>query len=695
MTSYRFDDFVFDLDSQQLTRSGEDVPIRPKTAELLTVLLENHDRLLSKQELMDEVWHDTHVGEAVLFQTISDLRKVLGKREDGSSYIENIKRRGYAFTGNPTPVSNTDTADAEPEPIIQPVTHEMPSPVDAAAGAPPQFTHPAPMAQVDPVIQNRSVGFPFRNLMFVAMALLVVGSLWFFRETEHEPVQTSFQEEYAKPRLFLGLRIEADPAADWSAEAWQTLQETMINSQRRVEMEGMEDNSRFWPATPEERQALAMRLGELHGTPFTGLLHAAPNDEGLLVELELYRGDQLVASRQNHTDHPTTAISWSAGQIRNFFDDYKANWDTAVRFAPDAETLDLFTNILHDLHDGRFEVAKNQLRELHRRRPAHPWATLLEARTAYLSGDLEKGMELTDSIDLENADLYFKFEIWRNYADMANKRAEPLKALEYEEKGLAAAQLLEDEYLEAESYKHQGVTLVVLGRYEEAALVLERCMNILIKNGWTAGLPQIYQNLGNTYLSRGNLAEAVSHYRRSIQLWEGMDQEESLAGPMVNLGLCLQKLGNEEQAEMWLKRAVDNSKHANRRAVRGQAMINLSALYLGQDRFEEAEPLLLEGLEIAREEAEKDIETLLIYNLAVLYYYTDQLEKAGQYADIAKAEKGEYQGDAYLISGLIHQKLEEWEHAVENMEKAKILMTDLWTEEEEKELRTAKKKAGH
>jgi TolB-like protein/DNA-binding winged helix-turn-helix (wHTH) protein len=98
----RFFDFGrFRLDSAEgvLLADGHPVPLTPKAYETLVALLERSGHILDKAELLDRIWPDTFVEEGTLAQNISTLRKVLGKADDGSAYIETIPRRGYRFVG--------------------------------------------------------------------------------------------------------------------------------------------------------------------------------------------------------------------------------------------------------------------------------------------------------------------------------------------------------------------------------------------------------------------------------------------------------------------------------------------------------------------------------------------------------------------------------------------------------------------
>lgn len=77
MTTYRFDKFVFDTESYKLRADEALIALRPKTAVLMAVLIEQRHHLLGKQALFSQVWHSEHVQHQSLFQAISEIRKIL------------------------------------------------------------------------------------------------------------------------------------------------------------------------------------------------------------------------------------------------------------------------------------------------------------------------------------------------------------------------------------------------------------------------------------------------------------------------------------------------------------------------------------------------------------------------------------------------------------------------------------------
>ena len=97
---YEFGAFRIDAVERLLLRDREIVPLTPKVFDTLLVLVENSGHILSKDEVMSQVWADTVVEEANLTRNISVLRKALGERPDHHQYIETIPWRGYRFVAS-------------------------------------------------------------------------------------------------------------------------------------------------------------------------------------------------------------------------------------------------------------------------------------------------------------------------------------------------------------------------------------------------------------------------------------------------------------------------------------------------------------------------------------------------------------------------------------------------------------------
>src|SRR5829696_9810875 len=117
---HRFNDFAIDTEQKVLLRGGKAVPLAPKVFETLLTLVENHGRILVKEELMKRLWPDTFVEESNLTFNIQQLRKTLGDNARSPVYIETIPRRGYRF------IADVELVWSEPSevPSTTPVQHE-------------------------------------------------------------------------------------------------------------------------------------------------------------------------------------------------------------------------------------------------------------------------------------------------------------------------------------------------------------------------------------------------------------------------------------------------------------------------------------------------------------------------------------------------------------------------------------------
>src|SRR5215813_15450854 len=105
---YLFDGFRVDATERLLFKENREVSLTPKVFDTLLVLLENSSHVLTKKELMEQVWPDSFVEENNLAQNISILRKALGE-----NYIQTVPKRGYRFVAD---VSST--SDEEEETVI-------------------------------------------------------------------------------------------------------------------------------------------------------------------------------------------------------------------------------------------------------------------------------------------------------------------------------------------------------------------------------------------------------------------------------------------------------------------------------------------------------------------------------------------------------------------------------------------------
>lgn len=105
--SHRFGPFELDIAERRLHRDGVAVALQPKAFDLLAYLVEQHGRLLTKDQLLDEVWSGTYVTENSLTRCVRLIRVALSDDPDAPEYLETVPRAGYRFIAE-VAVTTTD-----------------------------------------------------------------------------------------------------------------------------------------------------------------------------------------------------------------------------------------------------------------------------------------------------------------------------------------------------------------------------------------------------------------------------------------------------------------------------------------------------------------------------------------------------------------------------------------------------------
>jgi DNA-binding winged helix-turn-helix (wHTH) protein/Tol biopolymer transport system component len=97
-TAVQFGPFRLDAAKRLLLRNGDPVSLTPRAFDALVLLVEHRDRVVSKDELLRDLWLDTSVEEATLSQHVFMLRRALsGGGDPEIEYIATLPRRGYRF----------------------------------------------------------------------------------------------------------------------------------------------------------------------------------------------------------------------------------------------------------------------------------------------------------------------------------------------------------------------------------------------------------------------------------------------------------------------------------------------------------------------------------------------------------------------------------------------------------------------
>ncbi len=112
--AYFFEVYTLDPDRRELKRGSELVALEPQVFDLLVYLIENRERVVSKDDLIASVWQGRVVSDSTLTSRINAARKAIGDSGEQQSLIRTIARKGFRFVGTLRDAAGTAPATLPP-----------------------------------------------------------------------------------------------------------------------------------------------------------------------------------------------------------------------------------------------------------------------------------------------------------------------------------------------------------------------------------------------------------------------------------------------------------------------------------------------------------------------------------------------------------------------------------------------------
>jgi DNA-binding winged helix-turn-helix (wHTH) protein/tetratricopeptide (TPR) repeat protein len=187
---FEFGGYQLNVGDRTLTHDGKVISLAPKVFDTLAILVENHGKILSKQDLMSALWPDAFVEESNLTQNIYVLRRVLGRGSGNDGLIENVPRRGYRVACEVHVVNPS-------------------APVDRGVEVPPSTSTPADSLRPKPSRFTSAVRWA---VGLASAAVVIAAGVFFVTSNIKEPVRAAASAEpeaiqaYTRGKMILARR---------------------------------------------------------------------------------------------------------------------------------------------------------------------------------------------------------------------------------------------------------------------------------------------------------------------------------------------------------------------------------------------------------------------------------------------------------------------------------------------------------
>jgi pimeloyl-ACP methyl ester carboxylesterase/DNA-binding winged helix-turn-helix (wHTH) protein len=113
---FLFGDHTLDSDRRELWRGSELVQLQPQVFDLLLHLIQNRDRVVSRDELIAIIWQGRFVSDATVSSRIKSARQAISDTGERQEFIRTVSRRGLRFVGDVRDISRQESQQAAPAP---------------------------------------------------------------------------------------------------------------------------------------------------------------------------------------------------------------------------------------------------------------------------------------------------------------------------------------------------------------------------------------------------------------------------------------------------------------------------------------------------------------------------------------------------------------------------------------------------
>jgi DNA-binding winged helix-turn-helix (wHTH) protein/tetratricopeptide (TPR) repeat protein len=643
---YRFDELCVDPLRRVLLRDGEIVQITPKAFSILVVLLENPGKVISKEELIRQVWASSYVSDANLTQTVSSLRKALGDRTGDRRYVVTVPGQGYCFAAPVSSVLEGFEGPEEPEATLalRPADGSRPSSGMFPIYPEAEKSGPIPAELHRPVRENLGrIG-----LGLACLAALIALSFYLSRLDRGLLALPQDLATASPPRpsvAVLGFRdLSGTSETQWLGSALSEMLTTELAAGTRVRVVSRENVARTRQVLdiPESGDLDEESLEKIRSIVGSDLLVVGAYlvlDEGgerrirLDVRvLEAPRGD-IVASvaEVGREDGLFELVSRTGAQLRQALgvNELSPEQTRAARALQpsDPESLQLYAKGLERL---RASDAPRALEVLRRAVELEPRSAVIRAalseayemlgydeqaldeqkRAVALAGSLPREQRLGIGARLHELNREWGpageayRSLWTFYPDNLGYGLKLTNCLLRSGRPGEAQEMITALHRlpapDGEDPRIDVLAARIARRLADPAMALSAAEAVVAKGRRSGEMLITIQGLvfqGDALLTLGSVDQAIGVFREALDLASGLDNPMILGMAYANLGVALKSRGNLDEAETMNREALAIAERIGTGVGISSQLEILGDLHLTRGDLAEAQDLLEQTLD--------------------------------------------------------------------------------------------------
>ena len=556
---YRFGLFELDWPGRRLLRAGEELPVEPKSLELIHYLLDHADRAVSRDEIAEQVWADRVISDTVISQTVRKARKALDDDGDKQRVIATVRGYGYRFVA--------PLEDARPEP-------DRSSSVSVGAALPTE--------------QPATTTVWAFGLALCALALILSVTLYF-----STPAQAPDIARIAVASSF-ELAEEVDPDQSWLQ---RSLPELLAVALARSDQLVVYPPSMVTAQGADgiERAELLARLGA--EALVDGRL--IRNDGQWRLELTVHRPDGHQDVLTLVDPEPMALVLRAA---RRFVGSRSTTADEAWTDA-DAWLVETFARGMAALGDGEPARAHDYFRLVVDSAPDHPWAIYQLAVTSQQTGDVAASDRLLDELEtlIDQQPLRLTRLVANQRALNHWRRGQLDLAAEALERMLAGSEQAGHPLDTGNAHLNLAIVRSNLGQVDQAETHFLAALNHYNRIAYQPGRALVANSLGAQAWRQGRRDQADTWHRQALELRRQLGNPQHVAQSLVNLAGIEASRMNPTDAERYLEEARLIYRALAQPQHEAYVLSSLAAAHIDSGRYSSARELLERARNLSEE----------------------------------------------------------------------------------------------
>lgn len=462
---------MLDGRTRELTRGAERVPIEPQVFDVLMLLVCNHDRVVSKDDLIAAVWDGRIVSDSTLTSRINAARKAIGDSGERQALIRTIARKGFRFVGEVrTPAAETSeigratpsdrpaiavlpfsnmSGDPEQEYFSDGISEDIITALSKLRwflviarnssfvykGRPTHLKQLGQELGVDYVVEG-SVRKSGERVRISAQLNDVATDSQIWAERYDRGLSDVFavQDEITEaivaaiePQLYAAENFRAQRKAPDSLDAWDLVMRALSHYWRVTRQDNV-----VAQALLEKAISLDPHYGQAAGvlaTSYVFCAHMGWMEMGSAMRLAAQAADAAIAAdSEDPWAHYALA---SVYLLQRRFDDSLAEFETALRLNPNFALAQAYYG-LSLAYSGRWQEALGAVKRALRLSPRDPHAAIycgVASYTHFVGRNYEEAIRMAREALRQRADFVGAHRVLTAAAAMAGRTAEAREAL--------------------------------------------------------------------------------------------------------------------------------------------------------------------------------------------------------------------------------------------------------------------------